>query len=236
MVITDNNFRVIVEAVKSGRIITDNIRKILYYLLSTSLQQICLISFAFFTFLPLPLSAVQILWINLVTDGVQDKFFAFLKEEGDVMRLRPKKPSKKFIDQTQVIRVLFFAFGVGVLLFSLYFLLRTRYPQELTSSIVFTSCVVAQWANGFQAQKEREPFFKNVRRSFSINPLIFVGVAIGVVLQLSVVYIFPKAFKIVPLSLFDWIFPIGTFFVVFALVELRKWVEYWWTSGRPENK
>lgn len=225
MVITDGNFKVIIEAIKRGRVITDNIRKVIYYLLSTSLQEVCLISLSIFTFLPLPLTAVQILWINLVTDGVQDQSFAFIKEEGDVMRKRPKEPSKKFIDKTQIMRVLFFGIGVGSLIFCLYFFLRMRYSMLLTSSIIFTSTVMAQWANGIQAQKENEPFFKNLRRSFSINPFLFIGIAAGTVLQLCVIYLFPTQFKIEPLALTHWVFPIGTFFLTFVLLEVRKWVE-----------
>lgn len=228
MIITDSNFKVIVEAIKRGRVITDNIRKVLYYLLSTSLQEICLISLSIFTFLPLPLTAVQILWINLVTDGVQVQFFAFIKEEGDVMKHKPKKPAKKFIDKIQIVRVALFGIGIGVFIFCLYFVLRSEYPLGLTSSIIFTSTVMAQWANGIQAQKENEPFFKNIRKSLSINPLIFVGISAGVALQLAVIYVFPNLFKVTPLSLFHWSFPIGTFFIAFAFVEVRKWVEHHW--------
>ncbi len=228
MIITDSNFKVIIEAIKRGRVITDNIRKVIYYLLSTSLQEIILISLSIFTFLPLPLTAIQILWINLVTDGVQDQFFAFIKEEGNVMKQRPKNPSKKFIDSIQIMRVLIFGIAIGVLMYLLFVLLRERYSFELASTIVFTSTVMAQWANGIQSQKENEPFFKNIYRSFSINPLIFSGVAAGIVLQLCVIYLFPIQFKITPLNMFHWIFPIGSFFVAFTIIEIRKWAEYWW--------
>jgi len=233
MIITDNNFRVIVEAVQRGRVIVDNIRKVLYYLLSTSLQEICLLSLSIFALLPLPLAAVQILWINLVTDGVQVQSFALIKMEGNVMRQRPKKLSEKFINQAQIWRVLVFGAGVGIFTFWQYFLLRGQFPPQLVSSIIFTSVVMAQWANGIQAQKESEPFFKNIRRSFSINPLIFAGVAGGIVLQMGAIYVFPKHLKAAPLDAAHWVYPITAFVFAFFLVEARKWIEHWRTALRP---
>jgi len=225
MVITDNNFRIIVNAIQQGRVITENLRKVLYYLVSTSLQEITLIALSIFAFLPLPMSAVQILWINLVTDGVQDKFFGFIKEEWDVMKRPPRSLAGKFFDSSQLIRIVVFGFGVGLFIFLIYRMLRQSLPFELTSSIIFTCTAVAQWANGIQAQKEREPFFKNIRRSFSINPTIFIGVAAGLILQLTALYLMPVQFKAVPLALHDWIYPAATFVFAFLWVELRKWIE-----------
>jgi Ca2+-transporting ATPase len=95
-------------------------------------------------------------------------------------------------------------------------------PFALTSSIIFTCTVAAQWANAIQAQKESEPFFKNIRTSFSINPMIFIGVAAGIVLQLIALYLMPAQFKTVPLTLHDWIYPAATFLFAFFWVELRK--------------
>ncbi len=225
MVITDNNFKVIVNAIQQGRVITENLRKVLYYLVSTSLQEITLIALSVFALLPLPMSAIQILWINLVTDGVQDKFFGFIKEEGDVMKKPPRLSSKKFFDSAQLIRIITFGIGVGVFIFSIYRMLRPTLPAPLTMSIIFTCTATAQWANGIQAQKESEPFFKNIRRSFCINPTIFIGIGAGLVLQLAALYLMPVQFKTVPLALHDWIYPAATFFFAFFWVELRKWIE-----------
>jgi P-type Ca2+ transporter type 2C len=226
MVIVDNNFIVIVDAIQRGRVIADNLRKVLYYLVSTSLQEICLIAFSIIAFLPLPLIAIQILWVNLVTDGVQAQFFACIQEEGNIMKRRPKKPSEKFFDRIQIIRILTFGFVVGTFIFGLYYILRSSLSFITTSSIIFTCTVTAQWANGIQAQKEIEPFFKNFRRSFSINPLIFVGIAAGLCLQLAALYFLPEQFKVVPLTAKEWIYPVATFFFAFAFVEVRKWIEY----------
>jgi Ca2+-transporting ATPase len=104
MVITDNNLKVILETIQNARVIADNIRKVIYYLISTSLQELSLIMLAISFCLPLPLSAIQILWINIVTDGVQDKMFAFARAEGNVMERHPHKPEKQVFDLSQIFK------------------------------------------------------------------------------------------------------------------------------------
>ena len=187
MIITDNNLKVIVDAIKNGRIIADNIKKVIYYLLSSSLQEIFLISVAIFAGLPLPLNPIQILWINLVTDGVQDKAFVFAKEEENVMKRTPKKPKKQFFDISQILRILFFGGSMGIVSFQLFKYLLGVYSYDIAITVTFTSVVVAQWANGIQSQKQKEPFLKNIKKSFSINPFIYLSVGIGILLQIFAV-------------------------------------------------
>lgn len=230
MIITDNNLNVIVEAIHKGRVIADNMRKIIYYLVSTSLQEIILISLSIFSSLTLPLTAIQILWINIVTDGTQDKTFAFIQGEGDVMKRGPKDPAKQFFDRSQILRILVFGGGTGLALFGLYLYLLPKAPFQLVSSVVFTSLVVSQWANSLQAQKEKEPFFKNVKLSFTINPYLYVGLALGVTLQWMILYLIPDFFDIEPIPFQFWKYPILFFVFAFLLVEVRKWVELLWKN------
>ncbi len=226
MIILDNNLRIIIDAIQNARVIADNIRKVIYYLISTSLQEICLISLAIAMSLPLPLSAIQILWINIVTDGVLDKTFPFAKAEGDVMSRKPRSPAKQFLDYSQLIRILTFGVTLGLICFFLYSYLLQKYPFSTVSTIVFTSVVVGQWANGIQAQKETEPFFKNVMKSFKMNPFIFAGVGVGLVLQCFAIYFAPTLFHAAPLLLEHWKYPILVFLAAFGVVELRKWIEH----------
>jgi Ca2+-transporting ATPase len=222
MIILDNNLKVIVEAIKNARVIADNIRKVIYYLLSTSLMEIALVTLAIALYLPLPLFAIQILWINIVTDGVLDKFFPFAKEEGDVMKRAPKKPKKQFLDQEQIINVICFGFIMGLAAFGLFFYLNGIYSKEKVSTIVFTSVVFAQWANGIQAQRANEPFFLSVSEAIKINPYIFIGLGLGIFLQMIPVYIIPHAFHSTPLTWHDWYYPVGFFLLSFFVVEMRK--------------
>jgi P-type Ca2+ transporter type 2C len=234
MVITDNDLGIIVEAIRTGRVIADNIRKVIYYLLSTNVNQLVLIGLSLLAFLPIPLLAIQILWINLVTDGVQDKTFPFAKEEGDVMSRRPKDPGKQFFDRGQLLRILFFAVTMGVVMFLLYILLLDRYSQEVAGTIIFTCVVVAQWVNGIQAQKEKEPFCVNIRRSFTINPYVYAGVAVGLLLQLAAIYLLTDWFSTVPMDLEQWYYVLLVALMTFLVIEVRKAAEYFLVVRRKK--
>lgn len=226
MIITDNSLKVIVDAIKTGRVIADNIRKVVYYLISTGLHQIFLITFSIFAGLPMPMLPIQILWENLVTDGTQDKFFALAKAEGDVMRRSPNKAKGQFFDKVQMGRTLTFGLIMGVINFIGYWAMLGRYTYVEVLSITFTAVVFSQWVNGILAQKESEPFIINIKRSLTINKWIFVGTGIGVALQLFAVYGAPDWFGIVPLDLNMWLMVGALCAATFIVVELRKWAEY----------
>ncbi len=230
MVIVDSNLKVIIGAIRNARVISDNIRKVIYFLVSTTLQEVVLMVLAIISRLPLPLLAIQILWINLVGDGVQDKTFPFAKEEGNVMSRRPRRPEKQFFDGVQITRIFSFGLLVGLMCFFLYVYLIRIYSPCLVSTILFTCVTVAQWANGIQAQKEVEPFFKNVVHSLKINPYIYLGIGLGVLLQLITIYVAPKVFHVMPLEFSYWRYPSLFFIATFAIVEVRKWAEYLWSK------
>jgi len=224
MIITDSNLGVIIDAVRNGRIISGNIRKVIYYLLSSGLQEVTLISFAILAGLPLPLTPLQILWINIVTDGVQDKTFPFAKEEEEVMKNAPKNPAKQFFDLYQIIYIISFGLLLGIASFWLFKHLNATFSYNVALTITFTSVVVMQWANGIQAQKEKEPFFKNIKKSFVINPYIYFGVALGLVLQLFAIYIATDVFSSVKIPINLWLYPFVMFLIAFFFVEIRKWI------------
>ena len=149
------------------------------------------------------------------------------------MAKKPTKAGKSFFDIRQIHKILFFGITQGVFCFVLYWKLFDVFPFQTVSTIVFTSVVVSEWANGLQAQKEDEPFFYNVVNSFTINPFIYLAFLIGVILQLSVTYLFPSLFSLTPLSLDLWIFPAMSFVFAFGAVEVRKWVLWLWNGGAP---
>lgn len=237
MVIVDNNLSVIVDAIRNARVIVDNIRKVIYYLVSTSMSEIVLICTTVLVGLPLPILPIQILWINLVTDGVQDKTFPFIQEEGDVMKRQPVQPSRQFFSRKQIRRILTFGIVMGILSLLLFWYLLGRYPYEIVVSIMFTTFVCFQWFNGIQAQMENEPFLRNIRKSFAINPYIFLGVGVGFILQLVAIYAIPSVFNAVPLTLAQWGYVVILCFAAFLLVESMKWIDFLLqrSGGKPET-
>lgn len=232
MILLDDNLTVIVESIRRGRIIADNIRKVIYYLVVTNLSQIFLILSSILLNLPFPLKPIHILWINLVTDGVQDKTFPFIKEEGDVMRRPPQKISSMFFSPSQLKNILFGTVALGLPNIILYLYMVERFPNAVTSTTIFTSMVVAQWINGIQAQKQTEPFFKNIKRSIFINPSIWLGVAAGILLQSLVIFWLHDWFETVPLGANQFYLIASTAACVFILLESKKWAVYLLTRNK----
>lgn len=231
MIIVDNNLSIIVTAIKTGRLISMNIAKVIRYLLSANSFQIFYNSFAILLGLPLPLYPTQILWINLVTDGVQDKAYPFTKFEGDPMKESPQKPAKIFLGKAQ----LFALFYNGLLmaiphLFLFYYLLKI-YPYEVALTISFTSSVVSQWAVGIQEVSQR-PFFVNPLEYFKTNPYVYIGIVFGALLQLSAITFLSDYFHAVRLGVehlpYLLLIPILTFFGI----EIRKWI---WLSYETKS-
>ncbi len=228
MVLANNNLSVIVDAIKQGRTIASNIRKAVYFLVSTSLDEVILITAAILMTLPLPLYPVQILWINLVSDSALDKTFPFLKDEEDVMKRPPTKLHKQFLDKVQIFRVLYAALAISLSALFLYVWILDSYGKESAISTLFTVFVIATWINGLQSLKENEPFLKNIKRSLHINPYIFYGIGIGMILQLFAIYALSDVFHTLPLNS-DSLMIIGLFSLwIFSLIEIRKWGEYLW--------
>jgi Ca2+-transporting ATPase len=232
MILLNNDLSVIIEAVRQGRIIADNIRKSIYFLVSTSFDEIVLISGAILLGYPLPLYPLQILWINLVADSALDKTFPFIREEGDVMKRGPKKPAEQFFDKVQIGRTLYASLIIGLLGLWLYHAMITAHGYDTAVSAVFTAMIVAIWVNGLQSLKEHEPFLRRVRTSFTINPYLFLGISVGILLQGAVLLFAAEWFHATLPDLEASGYILGMGLSVFLLIEARKWAELWYVNRR----
>ncbi|MFN7065166.1 MAG: cation-translocating P-type ATPase [Aquificaceae bacterium] len=222
MVILDDNLAIIVNAIRRGRLIAKNISKVIRYLLSANSFQIFYNSTAILTGLPLPLYPTQILWINLVTDGVQDKAYPFTKYEGNPMKEKPKSPTENFLGKDQLLVVVYNGLLMAIAHYLLFLYLLKQYPYEIALTMSFTSAVISQWAVGMQEISER-PFFKNPIEHIRLNPYVFLGISLGAVLQAFAVYVLSDYFHTVKLSVgilpYVFLVPLLTFFGI----EVRKW-------------
>lgn len=226
MVLADNNLSIIVDAIKKGRTIAANIRKSIYFLVSTSLDEVMVITGAILMGLPLPLYPVQILWINLVSDSALDKTFPFLRDEEDVMCRPPIKLQEQFLDKVQIFRILYAALVISAGTLFMYVWMLEHTSTEYAISTLFTGFVIVTWMNGLQSLKENEPFLKNIKKSLQINPYMFYGIGAGLALQLSAIYLFSDVFHTVPLDA-QSLSMIGLLALwVFGMIEIRQWIEY----------
>lgn len=225
MVILDNNLAIIVNAIRRGRLITKNISKVIVYLLSTNAFEITYNSLALINGLPLPLYATQILWINLVTDSVQDKTYPFTHYEGNPMKEKPRHPEKAFTGKEVFLKVLYNGLIMGVAHYFLFKYLLAIYPYETALSISFTSAVISQWAVGIQEIGE-SPFFKNPFQYLKLNPYIYLGISIGLLLQSLVVFVVPQYLHAVHLSVEELYYAVLVPVLTFLAIEVRKWMLY----------
>ena len=225
MIITDNNLSVIVQAIMIGRRISANIAKVIRYLLSTNVFEILYNSLAILTGKPLPLYPTHILWINLVTDGVQDKAYPFTKFEGDPFREKPKKPQKIFLGKKQLFYVIYNGTILALGHFILFGYLLEKYPYEIALTISFLSAVVSQWPVGIQ-EIGSKPFLLNPINYIKLNPYIYLGISIGMFLQFLAMSILSEFFRVTQLNAEQLGYALIMPLVVFVALELRKWLEY----------
>lgn len=121
LIITDDNFASIIAGIEEGRAAYDNIRKIIWLLISTAIAAVIVFALALFAGLPVPLTAVQILWLNLVTEGIQDVALAFEGKEPDIMQRRPRKPKEPIFDRQMIEQCLLVGLYIGALAFILFY-------------------------------------------------------------------------------------------------------------------
>jgi Ca2+-transporting ATPase len=121
LVISDDNFATIVAGIEEGRVAYDNVRKVIYLLISTGAAEVALVGLAVAFGLPLPLTAVQLLWLNLVTNGIQDVALAFEPGEGDTLRRPPRSPREPIFNRLMIERTLIAAAVMGVVGFAAFY-------------------------------------------------------------------------------------------------------------------
>ncbi len=126
LIITDDNFASLVAGIEEGRAAYDNIRKIIWLLISTAITEVLLFALSLMAGLPMPLTAVQILWLNLVTEGIQDVALAFEAKEPDVMQRPPRSPQEPIFNRQMIEQCLLVGFYIAVTAFALFSWLYTE--------------------------------------------------------------------------------------------------------------
>jgi Ca2+-transporting ATPase len=221
MVLLDDNFATIVRAVREGRRIYDNIRRFVKYALATNSAEVWAIFLAPFLGFPIPLLPIQILWINLVTDGLPGLALAAEPAERDVMRLPPRPPQEGIFAHGLGLHVIW----VGVLMAALTLLTEAWFFKAGAvhwRTIVFTVLTFSQLAHVLAIRSERESLFTQGLLS---NVPLATAVALTVGLQLAVIYVptLNVVFATEPLSFGELAAAVAVSAVVFVAVEIEKW-------------
>ncbi|MGZ4925508.1 MAG: cation-translocating P-type ATPase, partial [Halobacteriota archaeon] len=219
MILTDDNYATIVKAVSEGRRIYANIRKVILYLLSTNIAELLFIFTAIIIGLPLPLYPVQILWINLVTDGVCVIPLGLELAERDVMERRPRETNEGIISKLMSQRIAFMAAIIGVGTLLLYVdVLSTNREEAVT--MAFLTIAIFQLVNAFNCKSERSI----LNRSALSNRYFIIAVAVALALQLAVVYLpaLQFAFRTVPVGPSELAYVFAVCLSILVLEEVRK--------------
>lgn len=223
MNLTDDNFASIVSAIEEGRIIFGNIKKYLMYLLSSNIGEIGLIILATLFGLPLPLSAVQILYINLATDGLPALALAVDPPEVDVMRRPPRKNGSGIFSRSVVILMVIGGLWSALINISLFVWSQNsgRSIQE-AMTMVFVSLVLIEFFKAYNFRSDRQSVFSKIFANKWLNRAI-----LWELLLLSLILYVPflqKVFNVFSLTVNDWII-IGSFaLTIVPVLEFTKWI------------
>lgn len=185
IVLLDNNFSTIVTALKEGRIIFANIRRMLFYLLATSAGEVLTMIGALLIGLPLPVVAVQLLWINLVTDTALVIPLGLEPAEEDVMKRPPRRPDQPILDRYLINRMMIVATSMAVVTLAIFSYFLQDYSEEYARTIAFSALVVMQWANAFNARSDK---WSSFGRLMVVNYKFAIGLTIAFVLQVLALF------------------------------------------------
>ena len=227
LVLLDDNFATIKSAIKEGRNIYENIRKFIRYLLASNVGEILVMLFAMMLALPLPMVPIQILWVNLVTDGLPAMALGLDAAEGDVMKRKPRHPKEGVFARGLAWKIVSRGFLIGTVTLLAFIIAYNQHPNELkyAQTVAFATLVLAQLIHVFDCRSEHSVFHRN-----PFGNMYLVGaVIISILLMLVVIYYPPlqPIFSTLPIQARDWLLIVGlssipTFLLVGSLLTGKK--------------
>ena len=223
MIIIDDNFKSIVAGVKEGRVAYANIRKIIFFLISCNIAEAVFFCLAIALDMPLPFVAVQLLWLNVVTDGIQDFALSFEKAEKDILREKPRNPKESIFDRTLLHKILYSAAAITAVIFALYFY-RVRVAHvDIVVARSYTMCLMVfiQNIHAFNCRSEKQSVFKIRLLS---NPVFLFGIIGTILLQLIVMEVpifteFLQTISMPPMLVAEFF---GIALIILVALELYK--------------
>lgn len=206
VILMDDNFNTIKEAIREGRNIYENIRKFIRYLLTSNVGEILVVLFAMVLAFPLPLVPVQILWVNLVTDGLPALALGLDAPEENVMKRKPRHPKEGIFSRGLGFKIISRGILIGIVTLLAFIIAYDNNPDNLTygRTVAFSTLVLAQLIHVFDCRNEHGLFMRN---PFQNKYLVFAVIS-SLLLLLVVIYldVLQPIFHTMPLSLRDWAF------------------------------
>lgn len=223
MIITDDNFVSIVAGIEEGRIAYANIRKVIFLLISTGAAEIVLFVLSILSGLPLPLMAVQLLWLNLVTNGIQDIALAFEPGEGDELKRPARSPNEAIFNRIMIQRVVISALVMGIVAYTaFYYLLSLGMNIEESRNLVLLLMVLFENIHVLNSRSETRSIF---RIRFFSNPLLIVGTIAAQLIHIGAMYTvgLKDILQVNPVSLEQWLIMLLLATTLLASSEIYKY-------------
>ena len=210
MIVMDDNFKSIIAGIKEGRIAYSNIRKITLFLLSCGMAEVLFYLLAIAFGYPLPLVAIQLLWINVVTDGIQDIALSFETATDDIMKEKPRSTKESLFNKDLMLEVSLFGLTIAMLIFVVWKNLMDKNTDlVIARSIVMMLMVFIQNIHVLNCRSEKNSVLKT---SLFTNPLVIGTIVSSIILQIVV-----TEFKITANFLSITRLPLQTILLLFAL-------------------
>ena len=220
MILTDDNFVTIVDAVRQGRNIYDNIKKAVHFLIATNIGEIVTIFVGLLMGIKSPLLAIQLLWINLVTDSLPAIALGLEKEEENIMNRLPRSPKKSLFADGLWWKIIIEGSMLGMFTLLAFSIGNKLYSIEVGRTMAFLSLGILELVHSFNIKSE-ESIFKT---GLLENKYLVGAFLLGTLLQVTVVLIRPLAtiFEVVPLNGTQWLYTLLISFAPLAIIELQK--------------
>jgi Ca2+-transporting ATPase len=221
MVLTDDNFATIVHAVEEGRVIYSNLRRVIFFLLTTNMGEILILFAALAIGMDLPLTAVMILWINLVTDGACNVPLGVEPRHADVLKHPPRKPGAFIVDRRILLRMVLLMPFMAAGTLGLFWYARQQGELAHARTVAFTVMAAFQWFHAFNA---RSTFLSVFSIGFFSNRPLLAGVGVAILLQLGAVHtaIGHRLLGTTDLSWIDWLLIVLVASSIWVADELFK--------------
>ena len=222
LVISDDNFATIVAGIEEGRVAYDNIRKVIYLLISTGAAELVLVTLSVILGLPLPLLPVQILWLNLVTNGIQDVALAFEPSEGDILQKKPRPTKERIFNKLMIERTIVGGLTMGFVgLGFFYFMIQNGWSEHSARNVLLLLMVLFENIHIGNCRSEtKSALVLSPLRS----PILLFGAATALLIHVGAMYlpIGQKILKTEPVHLNMWILLIGLSLTIFITMEIHK--------------
>lgn len=224
LVITDDRFATIVAGIEQGRIAYSNIRKVVYLLISTGVAEILMFFLSLIVGVPLPLTAVQILWLNLVTNGIQDVALAMEPGEGDELRRPPRRPQEPIFDRLMLERVILSSLVMAGVSFSFFYSqIQSGVSLEIARNLTLLLMVLFENVMIGNCRSETKSAFS---MSPLRNPFLLAGTVGAQLLHIGAMYIpfFQSTLGVAPVSLSNWFRLFFMALSVLVVIEIYKFL------------